>query len=571
MKFNSLFSINKKAILFFLGIIIIIVGIVPLILDLVDFDLKIQAISFLGSFLIITIILITIIDLFYISIMKKNYYFFPFLNMSLSVSLFLLLEYCFLNNYYDFVYVWNYSELTLPIIYKIVAIWAGEAGSIMTWMVFNSIVISFYRIKNQNKDDIVFIRSVIFALIISMVFLLILYSLNPFEVETPFIFPNGRGLNPLLLSPFMIWHPFFIFISYAIFLIPFSITIAEILTPHSNLQNSYQQTYNNFALKFGWLVLTLAIGIGAYWAKITLDWGRYWGWDPVETVSLLPWFFSTAFFHSITFRKKNKKLIEINTILIFLTIIFSTLITRGGGFNSLHAFTGDTDLILWVSIVGVISIVLSIYVIYNVLNSLFEEYKNTKLFFDYLSYLFLYLLSFICIFGLLIPPLTYLFSNFLPINPIYISTDYYSTGNLIPAIGLAISLIFCSLWGSYKVKWIGATIFIGTSILAIFSIAMLFTLEFWINPVIIIFIFALFASLLKFLFNFNVREGFKRFFRINSKTIVHTGISLILTGTLVGMNVFQDILYISGFVFLLVGIIPSILMIFFVKKKGADS
>ncbi len=95
--------------------------------------------------------------------------------MSLAISSFLLLEYSFLSNFFDILYVWSNSEKTLPIIYKIVAIWAGESGSIMTWMMFNSIVIFFFRIKNQDKDDMVFIRSVIISLIISTVFLVILF------------------------------------------------------------------------------------------------------------------------------------------------------------------------------------------------------------------------------------------------------------------------------------------------------------------------------------------------------------------------------------------------------------
>jgi len=149
-----------------------------------------------------------------------------------------------------------------------VAIWAGESGSIMTWMLFNSIIIFFYRLKNQNKDDIIFIISVIISLLISSVFLIILFSFDPFQIRTPIIFPNGSGLNPLLISPFMIWHPLFTFIAYAIFLIPFTISIIEIIKPNFSLENPYQRSFHDFSIKFGWLVLTVGIGLGAYWAKI---------------------------------------------------------------------------------------------------------------------------------------------------------------------------------------------------------------------------------------------------------------------------------------------------------------
>ena len=553
------------------GTIFFINIIIPLFLNLVDFDLKITIISILGNLLILSTIGLTIVDLSILLLKKKNYILLSSLNMGLTISSFLLLEYCFLSNFFDILYVWSYSEKSLPIIYKIVAIWAGESGSIMTWMMFNSIAIFFFRIKNQDKDDIVFIRSVIISLIISTVFLVILLFLNPFKVETPIISPNGRGLNPLLISPFMIWHPFFTFVAYATFLIPFTVVISEALTRDSKLLNSYQQKFFDFSLKFGWLVFSLSIGFGAYWAKIALvPWGRYWGWDPVETVSLVPWFFVSAYFHTKIFQKKNPLLVKINVVLIFLSIIFSTLITRGGGLSSLHAFAGATELVVWVVIVGSLLVIGSLYIIYIMLDYLFEEYRNHKLFFDYLSYIFLISLAFVCIFGLLIPPFTHFLSNYLPINVIFIRTDYYILSTIVLASGLAISLIFCSLWEYFEIKWITLAIIVGVSIwLGIIAFTFVFTLGIWFNPLMIIFFMSIFASLFKLTKNFKIRKGFKYFFRLNSKTIIHAGISFILVGFLIPPNfeIFQDIFFISGFILLMIGIVPSILISFLPKKK----
>ncbi|MHA1915450.1 MAG: cytochrome c biogenesis protein CcsA [Promethearchaeota archaeon] len=463
----------------------------------------------------------------------------------------------------------NYSNSTLPLIYKIVAIWAGEEGSILTWMFFNSFLINFYRITNRNKEDIVFLRSVTLSLIISTVFAGILFYMNPFKVDSPPFFPNGLGLNPLLISPFMIWHPFFTFISYAVFLIPFTIVIAETLSRKSKLLGTYQQSFFKFSLKFGWLVLTLSIGLGAYWAKIALSWGRYWGWDPVETVSLIPWFFITGYFHTISFKKKNPNLVKINIGLIFLSIIFSTLITRGGGLASLHAFAGDTQLVLWVVLIGLFLVIFSLYVIYVVLDYLLEEYRKTKALFDYLSYIFLFGLSFVCIIGLFIPPLTQFLSNFLPLNIIFIGPEYFIITALVLAVGLALSLIFCSLWENFELKWIAIMIGIIMVIYTIFSMIWL-ALGTWINPLIIIYFIALFASLYKFVKNINLKKGIKYFFRINAKTIIHAGISLILIGTLIDPNAlnYQDFFFISGFIVLMIGIIPSIIIPFFFKKTN---
>jgi cytochrome c-type biogenesis protein CcmF len=466
----------------------------------------------------------------------------------------------------------NYNHTTLPLIYKIVAIWAGQDGSILTWMLFNSIIINFYRIKNQNKEDLVFTRSVIISLIISAVFSIILFSMNPFNVDLTPIFPSGRGLNPLLISPFMIWHPLFTFITYAIFLVPFTITIAEVLTRNSQLLNSYQRNFFDFSLKFGWLVSTLSLGLGAYWAKIALNWGRYWGWDPVETVLLIPWFFITAFFHTIMFKKKNPLLIKINVSLIFFAVIFSTLITRTGELSPLHNFAAGAELVIWLVVVGLILLGLSLYVIYIVLDYLLEEYRKKKLFFDYLSYTFLFALSFVCIFGLFIPPFTLLLSSYFPINVIYIGPEYFILTTLTLAVGLALTLIFCSLWEYFEIKWIAAAILVGISIQLVVSYSLLFILNIWINPIMIIYFISIFASIFKLSNNFKIRKGFKYFFRLNSKTIIHIGISFILIGFLINpdLELYQDIFFITGFIILVIGILPSIFIVFFTKKENIE-
>ncbi len=569
MKFDH-YSL-KKILLIDLIVILSIVIVIPLVLDLFGLNIKVLVISFIGNILIISTIIITVVDLFYLLKFKRNFYLLSSLSMSFTISLFLILEYCFLNGYYDFIYVWSYSKSTLPIVYKIVAIWAGEAGSIMTWMLFNSIIIFFYRLKNQNKDDIIFIISVIISLLISSVFLIILFSYDPFQIKTPIINPNGLGLNPLLISPFMIWHPLFTFIAYAIFLIPFTISVIEIIKPNKSLENPYQKSFYDFSLKFGWLVLTVSIGLGAYWAKIALNWGRYWGWDPVETVSLVPWFFSTAYFHTITFKKKNSRLVKINIISIFLSIIFSTLITRGGILNSIHGFTGKNNLVTWTLIIGSALIIFSLYVIYISLNSLSEEYKKTRLFLDYLSYLFLFMLAFVCIFGLFITPLSFFLSNFFNFNKILVGEDFFILTTLILASGLAITLIFCSLYGIYKLKWITVAIIIGVIFQSFISLVVFLLSSTWINPLIAVFILAFLTSVLKLIKDFDSSKGIKKYFRINSKTYVHLGLSLILIGTLIDPETwfFQDIFFISGFMFLVSGIIPSIFILFFLKRIKA--
>lgn len=571
MKLNE-FSI-KKILLINLGIIFCMFLFIPIILDVIAINSRIIVISVLANVVIVILIGVLIADLILLLIKKQNFQLFSTLNMLLTLFVFILLMYCFLNDIFEIIYVMNSSNSALPSIYKIVFIWAKENGSILTWMLFNSIIIYFYRIKSRVKEDLVFLYSVIISLFISIIFLIILFTLNTFKISSPPIYANGNpdynpSLNPILMSPFMIWHPFFTFIAYATFLIPFTITIAEIITKNSKLLNSYEQDFYNFSVKFGWLVLTLSIGLGAYWAKIALNWGRYWGWDQVETASLVPWVLSTAFFHTVIFKKKNPILIKINIAIIFLSIVYSTLITRGG-ISPLHSFAGTAELIIWTAIVGLLLTGLSLYVIYIVLDYVMEEYRNKKLFFDYLSYLFLFGLSFVCIFGLFVTPLTNILSIFTPLNEINISPDFFIVSSLILAVGLAIALVFCSLWEYFDIKWIGLTIILAVSIQSILSFTMLFISSIWINPVIIIYFIAIISSAYKFARNFTLKKGISYIFRMNSKTIIHSGISFILVGSIIPsiFGHFQDFFFITGFFLFLIGIIPSLLRSFFPKRK----
>ena len=178
-------------------------------------------------------------------------------------------------------------------------------------------------------------------------------------------------------------------------------------------------------------------------------------------------------------------------------------------------------------------------------------------------------MAFICIFGLFIPPFTFMLSGYFPINTIWIGINYYRVSMLFLAVGLAISLIFCSLWETYQIKWISVAIVITFIYQSIISVILQVTYRIWLNPVIIIYFIALFSSLLKLSQNLNIKKGIKYFFRINSKTIIHIGIIFILIGSSTDpkATLILDFFYVTGFSIMMVGIIPSILIVFFPKGK----
>ena len=118
MKLNQLST--KKIVLLNLGVIVGLFLITPLLLDLIEFNSRILLISYLGTILIGILVVLMLFDIAFLIIKKQNYYIFSLLNMSITLRVFLLMMYSFLNNIFEIVYVMNYSDTTLILIYKIV-------------------------------------------------------------------------------------------------------------------------------------------------------------------------------------------------------------------------------------------------------------------------------------------------------------------------------------------------------------------------------------------------------------------------------------------------------------------
>ena len=90
-----------------------------------------------------------------------------------------------------------------------------------------------------------------------------------------------------------------------------------------------------------WLFQSTGIMLGAAWAYHVLGWGGYWGWDPVENASLLPWLSGTAFLHSVMMQEKKGMMKVWNIVLVsatFFLCILGTFLTRSGIVQSVHAF-----------------------------------------------------------------------------------------------------------------------------------------------------------------------------------------------------------------------------------------
>jgi cytochrome c-type biogenesis protein CcmF len=235
-------------------------------------------------------------------------------------------------------YVARYSSRLLPWQYALSGLWVGQAGSLLLWacMVGGLAVV----VRVLPARDVVIRDSAFGVIMANLAFLIaiMVFAADPFQ---PSLAPpkEGLGLSPLLQHPSMLIHPPVVFFAYAAWVVPFALAAAALR--HGRLDANWTQMARPWAL-LAWGVLGVGLLLGAHWAYEELGWGGYWGWDPVENGSLLPWLTGTALIHCLmSWRHRNclKKTTMALAILTFGLCNFATFLTRSGIFSSVHAFS----------------------------------------------------------------------------------------------------------------------------------------------------------------------------------------------------------------------------------------
>jgi cytochrome c-type biogenesis protein CcmF len=235
-------------------------------------------------------------------------------------------------------YIRDHSNRALPLPYKFAVLWSGQEGSLLFW----SLLLSGYglvlRLRHKTDQRLFAYASVIIASVQVFFLLLLNFAARPFAMTggaPPF---EGRGLNPLLQYPEMVIHPPMLYLGYVGFTVPFAFALGALAMKYPG--DKWIHITRRWTM-VTWGLLTLGIPLGAHWAYNVLGWGGYWGWDPVENASLMPWLTGTAFLHSVMMQEKRGMLKTWNMWLIFTTFmlsIFGTFLTRSGVVNSVHAF-----------------------------------------------------------------------------------------------------------------------------------------------------------------------------------------------------------------------------------------
>jgi cytochrome c-type biogenesis protein CcmF len=256
---------------------------------------------------------------------------------ALSCAAFALVWASFTNDY-SVSYILHHTNRDLNTAYKFSALWSGQEGSLLLWAWLLSAYGFVLRIRHKVDVRLVAFASTILAGVQVFFLLLLNFAAPPFAIQPGPVAADGFGLNPLLQYPEMVMHPPLLYLGYVGFSVPFAFALGALMMRYPG--EKWIHITRRWTM-VTWLFLTCGIFMGAHWAYSVLGWGGYWGWDPVENASLMPWLTGTAFLHSVMMQEKRGMMKTWNVWLIFSTFmltILGTLLTRSGIVSSVHAF-----------------------------------------------------------------------------------------------------------------------------------------------------------------------------------------------------------------------------------------
>jgi cytochrome c-type biogenesis protein CcmF len=241
-------------------------------------------------------------------------------------------------NDFSITYITEHSNRALPGWYKFSALWSGQEGSLLLWCWLLAVYGFVLRLRHKTDVKLYAYAGTIMAGIQVFFLAVVNFAAPPFALLRGALPADGNGLNPLLQYPEMVIHPPMLYLGYVGFSVPFAFALGGLMMRYPG--EKWIKITRVWTL-VTWLFLTGGIFLGMHWAYAVLGWGGYWGWDPVENASFMPWLTGTAFLHSVMMQEKKGMMKSWNVWLIFSTFLLTllgTLLTRAGLVSSVHAF-----------------------------------------------------------------------------------------------------------------------------------------------------------------------------------------------------------------------------------------
>jgi cytochrome c-type biogenesis protein CcmF len=396
--------------------------------------------------------------------------------IAVSCASFALLWSAF-NNDFSVAYILHHSNRALPKPYKFAALWSGQEGSLLLWAWLLAGYGFVLRLRHKVDVRLTAFASTILAGVQLFFLMLLNFAAPPFALVPggPNAVPaDGFGLNPLLQYPEMVIHPPMLYLGYVGFSVPFAFALGALMMRYPG--EKWIHITRRWTM-VTWLFLTCGICLGMHWAYAVLGWGGYWGWDPVENASLMPWLTGTAFLHSVMMQEKRGMMKKWNVWLIFSTFLLSilgTLLTRSGIVSSVHAFAQSSIGNWFVAfLVFVLAVCIFTFVLQR--DHLKTEHKLESLVSRESSFLFnnLVLLAacFTVLWGTLFPVL----SEYVQGNKVTVGAPWYNR----EAVPIGLFLLFLTgigpllAWRSSSFKSIRKNFVIPSAVGAVTAIALM--------------------------------------------------------------------------------------------------
>jgi cytochrome c-type biogenesis protein CcmF len=352
--------------------------------------------------------------------------------IAISCAAFALIWAAFTNDF-SVDYILHHTNRDLPSLYKFSALWSGQEGSLLLWAWLLAAYGFVMRMRDKADVTLHAYASTILSAIQIFFLLLLVFAAPPFAIAPGPLHADGFGLNPLLQYPEMVIHPPMLYLGYVGFSVPFAFALGALMMRYPG--EKWIHITRRWTM-VTWLFLTCGICLGMHWAYAVLGWGGYWGWDPVENASLMPWLAGTAFLHSVMMQEKRGMMKGWNVWLIFATFMLSilgTLLTRSGLVQSVHAFA-ESDIGYWFYAFLLIIFVVCLFTFLKQRDHLRAENKLQSLVSRESSFLFNNLILLCACFTILVGTLFPVISEYVEGSKTTIAAPYYN--KVMPPIGL---------------------------------------------------------------------------------------------------------------------------------------
>ncbi|WP_192347187.1 cytochrome c biogenesis protein CcsA [Algoriphagus sp. Y33] len=297
----------------------------------------------------------------------------------IAISLFEIIY----NHRFEYFYAYSHSSKALPVHYMVSSFWEGQEGAFILWIFWNVVLGTILIFTNKHWEaPVMVVFALVQAFLVSMILGVVIGDLkigsSPFillrdatqapifQMNPDFVPEDGTGLNPLLQNIWMVIHPPTLFLGYASTLVPFAFLMGGLVTKK---YSEWIRPALPWAI-FSAMILGMGIIMGAYWAYVTLNFGGYWNWDPVENAVYVPWLILVASIHTMIMYKKSATALKTSIVLVIMTfilVLYATFLVRSGvlGDASVHSFTDlglSGQLLIYMLFFLVIAVVLCVRV-----------------------------------------------------------------------------------------------------------------------------------------------------------------------------------------------------------------